>query len=334
MGMSASQARFLGLTARKSNVEYQGQQVNQQRTSLANESSGLFNQMLALQVPTPPSATDFYSMAYTFAGNAANEEFRILNWTTGTNPAEGSYNIDVKKTIIDGKTEKNLSLPIGTTFVPTQDDDGNRTYQLNIPDDDKGTINYILKKSDKDVAGRTNGDTGYVPSYSYTKNGYMYFISEEQINKVFETATELNGMQIATVIDDSVKESYYKSENTVINMTIENVTMKTDDSGRFTGMKFTDPDTGLNKEVELVIEEIHDDEGYDEAMQEYNFRKMMYDRTIQDINTRTEVIQQQDKSLELNLKQLDTEQEAIQTEIDSVKKVIEKNVQDTFKTFA
>ena len=27
MGMAASQARFLGLTARKSNTEYQGQQV-------------------------------------------------------------------------------------------------------------------------------------------------------------------------------------------------------------------------------------------------------------------------------------------------------------------
>lgn len=36
MGMSASQARFLGLTARKTNVEYEGQQVNQQRTTLSN----------------------------------------------------------------------------------------------------------------------------------------------------------------------------------------------------------------------------------------------------------------------------------------------------------
>ena len=32
MGMAASQARFLSLTARKTNVEYEGQQINQQRT--------------------------------------------------------------------------------------------------------------------------------------------------------------------------------------------------------------------------------------------------------------------------------------------------------------
>ena len=52
MGMAASQARYLGLTARKTNVEYEGQQVNQQRTALANESAGLFRRLLALDVPT------------------------------------------------------------------------------------------------------------------------------------------------------------------------------------------------------------------------------------------------------------------------------------------
>ena len=66
MGMAASQARFLGLTARKSNTEYEGQQVNQQRTALANQSAGLFNQMLALEVPTPPSATNYYNLRYTY----------------------------------------------------------------------------------------------------------------------------------------------------------------------------------------------------------------------------------------------------------------------------
>ena len=65
MGMAASQARFLGLTARKSNVEYQGQQINQQRTALATESSNLFHQMMSLNVPTPPVTTDFYKTTYT-----------------------------------------------------------------------------------------------------------------------------------------------------------------------------------------------------------------------------------------------------------------------------
>ena len=55
MGMAASQARYLGLSARKTNIEFEGQQVNQQRTALANESAGLFRRMLSLDVPTAPS---------------------------------------------------------------------------------------------------------------------------------------------------------------------------------------------------------------------------------------------------------------------------------------
>lgn len=55
MGMAASQLRFLALTARKTNCEFEGQQVNQQRTSLANRSAGSFNQLVKLTPPTPPS---------------------------------------------------------------------------------------------------------------------------------------------------------------------------------------------------------------------------------------------------------------------------------------
>ena len=66
MGLAASQARFLGLTARKSNVEYEGQQVNQQRTALANESASLYSQLTNLQVPTPPDVTQYYRTEYSF----------------------------------------------------------------------------------------------------------------------------------------------------------------------------------------------------------------------------------------------------------------------------
>lgn len=47
----------------------------------------------------------------------------------------------------------------------------------------------------------------------------------------------------------------------------------------------------------------------------------------------SQIIQQQDKDLELRLKQLDTEENAISTEMEAVKKVISKNVESTFKTF-
>ena len=173
MGMSASQARFLGLTARKSNVEFQGQQVNQQRTSLANESAGLFNQMLALQVPTPPSATDFYSMAYTFPGEAANEECRILTWGTSSNPSMGAYDVEIKKTINDVGV-KTPQMAVGTTISKADDGAGNTVYTMQIPDGNGNMINYTLEKAEKDVNGLKAQDNNesYLPSYSYQKGDH------------------------------------------------------------------------------------------------------------------------------------------------------------------
>jgi DNA repair ATPase RecN len=43
MGMAASQARFLLLTSRKSDLEFTGQQINQSRMQLANITNELFN---------------------------------------------------------------------------------------------------------------------------------------------------------------------------------------------------------------------------------------------------------------------------------------------------
>jgi len=43
MGLAASQARFLTLTARKSDLELTGQQINQSRLTLANVANDLFN---------------------------------------------------------------------------------------------------------------------------------------------------------------------------------------------------------------------------------------------------------------------------------------------------
>ena len=85
MGMAASQARFLGLTARKTNVEYEGQQVNQQRTTLANQSANYYNQLLGMTVPTPPSTSDYTKTVYTFEdGNLSNSITSLIAKSNGT----------------------------------------------------------------------------------------------------------------------------------------------------------------------------------------------------------------------------------------------------------
>ena len=82
MGMAASQARYLGLTARKTNVEYEGQQVNQARTALANQSANLFNQLLTLEVPTAPSTADFTTVQYAYQDGAYEEAISSMSQLT------------------------------------------------------------------------------------------------------------------------------------------------------------------------------------------------------------------------------------------------------------
>jgi hypothetical protein len=95
MGMAASQSRFLSLTARKSNTEYQGQQVNQQRSVLANESAGLYNKMMGLNVPTPPSANNFYTSTYAFSnGEETCYLTNIKKSTSDTN--QGGYTVGIR----------------------------------------------------------------------------------------------------------------------------------------------------------------------------------------------------------------------------------------------
>ena len=49
--------------------------------------------------------------------------------------------------------------------------------------------------------------------------------------------------------------------------------------------------------------------------------------------TKSAKVQAQDRQLELELKQIDTQHQAVQTEVDSVGKVIQKNIEKSFKIF-
>lgn len=85
MGMAASQARFLGLTARKTNVEYEGQQINQQRTTLSNQSAAYYNDLLTMTVPTVPSAVDYTTTVYSFSdGSIANQLTSMIARSDGS----------------------------------------------------------------------------------------------------------------------------------------------------------------------------------------------------------------------------------------------------------
>ena len=83
----------------------------------------------------------------------------------------------------------------------------------------------------------------------------------------------------------------------------------------------------------MNVETVNDDAAYEDAMNKYYYEQEVYDKNITDINAKTEIIQAQDRTLELRLEQLNTEQSALQNEMEAVKKVVDKHVESGFKTF-
>lgn len=286
MGLAASQARFLGLTARKSNTEYEGQQVNQQRTALANESASLYSQLTNLTVPTPPDIINFYNTEYTF--------------TTG------------------GKTYTMTSLPIRG--------DNGYTVALSHSEELQG---YTTVSGDGlDISG---ADTTTLASLSVLAKHIENERQEGESSLSSDTAVKVFTQNSNTYYNIGDKFYQYTPQTQNITSTYTGVELTYNESGDFDSIKIPEL-TGENA-ISVSTNQVADDSAYDLAMNAYNKEYSEYEKTMAQINAKTEVLQQQDKTLELRLNQLDTEQNAISTEMDAVQKVIEKNVETTFKTF-
>ncbi len=541
MGMAASQARYLGLTARKTNCEWEGQQINQARTALANQSANLFNQMLALSVPDCPDKTDFTTLQYSYSDG--NNESVIDNWRQLSDSTKdynyvvdhwyyadiytGSKKLmsDPQVTIKNDSTQQLYNTTAGSVvFNPdgksytfsTTDEDGepielvyddltnykfdpelqnaildlaaqgyiqtnefgevdtatlnslrgyhdgtswhfatvedlenasnkevgleNGTWTLNngyvdlsgfdlttpqgLDNDQALAIGKILNDAgatgfdhedatevrnwlDTAAAGlgdktsgyyRINGTTledatmaqvyttpgindmttTFSPTYvGNAKLTELHALSQQdeaalaQIIKDCPDSSiakyitlnpdgsieyagtgiysfEWNGVQKFTTYDDLVdsmqtplfdekpidaqqKLATYEAAyiETEVKET-DKALIETDGDGRFKTIKFEDDSITYT----LNCEQVADEDAYNDAMNSYYHDVAEYEKKIADINAQTEIIQQQDRTLELRLKQLDTEQNALQTEMEAVKKVISKNVEMTFKTFS
>lgn len=523
MGMAASQARYLALVARKSNCEYEGQQINQARTVLSNQSANLFNQMLGLEVPVPPSTSDYTKTQYSYkdgtttstisdwqqlssadpdynyvvthyyetdkytgsqkklsdpqvqfssggtgSGTAVKEaldkmtqtyeayttaknnrvnkekeaatlsEYSNRNRYTGINydnydSTANSYSIrnndmpsgeyhtfvgyeqlsdsdktlvlaGIKRLIGEGALSKDADNPDmsnvyfnsangdiafksdldqlyggsagGTsTTLPVYNltDIGNiassyddqidelrliednalaeynaaeeaynalkrPTYVGNceltplagLTADQEAEINQIIadmkeEKIDDSISKCFNANGEYTGGiYSFKLNGVTYYTTYSDLETAYNSGTGNNN------IDGQTKLPYYNASyiSTKVEKT-EKALLETDGNGRFTSVRFEDDSVTYT----LSMETVTDDAAYQDAMNQYYYDNAVYDKTVQDINAKTSLIQQEDQQLELRLKQLDTEQNALSTEIDAVKKVVDDNVESSFKTF-
>lgn len=347
MGMAASQARFLGLTARKTNTEYEGQQVNQQRTTLSNQSANYYNQLLGMTVPTPPSVQDFTKTVYTFSDGALDNTINSL-----IAQADGTYLVSYTRKW----TDDYAAVSSGSSIVTRSGNAGAYSYQVgSVPlrklgempaDYENDSYFKTLKtqeqrdaaiKEEEEYLAKLNkqyGDKDWMVRYAQnTTTGAWqpYFYQREDLEnkntKYSETGSSLSFIPCYTI-------GSAKRTEEVKNITAR---LEQDSTGRFINITLYELDDDGNPTnpvtYSLNTNSSTDQSAFDDAMNQYEYDKNKYDNSIQEINSKIEIIQSQDKSLELRLKQLDTEQKAIQTEMDAVQKVIEKNTESTFKTF-
>ena len=507
MGMAASQARYLALTARKTNTEWEGQQINQARTALANQSANLFNRMLNMEVPNPPKETDYTEIQYSYSdgdNNSVIEKWeQIGNRSNDYNYVVQHYYMadiftGIKRQLADpqvqtGDVLKKLQYDPSTTTVEKDGSGIKVTYKVNnlpydqiydkkitqadIDSDEKlksavtsfekaigfakadgtlntdavygyqdadGTWHFFVANEFNKVDESTAEDAlkealkayeishGIIDEYSETSYDGVYYYQDSEgkyhftidkentkssfikpyddidystvngpsfvgnsklteldklivdkdrgIDQVSDLAQilrdcptdpinqyvrfddegnliyegkgvytfELNGKSYYTTeadlqnslhspstaansIDTQANLNYYNAS--YISKKIESTNkalLETDGKGRFTSVKFDNDSLTYS----LNVEEVTNDAAYQDAMNAYLHKKAKYEKEIADINAKTSIIQKEDRTLELRLKQLDTEQNALATEMDAVKKVIKDNIEKTFKTFS
>ncbi len=434
MGMAASQARYLALTARKTNTEWEGQQINQARTALANQSANLFNQLLALEVPNAPKTTDYTELQYSYTdgenesvldswqqlssadpnynyivnsyyyanvytgsrkllenpqvqtkGEVTINDFKDQNPQVTYNANDNTYTITtadgnsqtysaiknvesdlkLKNALTDFETAKDMAKADGvlttdgvygyqdangtwhffleneieepkdysTVYVPSYVGNSKLTQLNELTADQAAELAQVLKdcpdSSMKDYLSFDNdGNLVYNGEgiYSFDMQGKTYFTTEQDLYNSMQTQYNYD-----KPIDVQEKLAYYNASylKTRIEQT-NHALLEIDGNGRFTSVKFDNNSVVYDLNVETVTDEA----AYKDAMNEYVYKKEQYEKTIADINAKTSIIQQEDRTLELRLKQLDTEQNALATEMDAVKKVIKDNVEKTFKTFS
>ena len=239
MGLAASQARYLDLTARKSNVEFQGQMVNQQRTELANESAGIFQEMLTIDPPTAPTQAEYTDTAYTFSGSTSSSDnlYKLYQWDkidgntySGNN---GVYSVKIEYNDGTGTTKNpSYSYVTGTAELTFDDPDSPNmvtaiqmqtfTSATSTAQDDIGTGVHAASTS-----SRTDTDKyeAAMNKYEYDKAQYNKKISELQARtqeiQVQDRTLELQLRQLDT--EQEALQTELESVKKVIESSIDQI---------------------------------------------------------------------------------------------------------------
>ena len=299
MGLAASQGRYLCLTARNSDLVYEGQQISQQRLALTNETQEVadrYNEAMNNKI----------MQANTADGVTQQLTYDIL---TSQNPYSG---LGMRLVDVNG----NVVIPgeyIEVTSKETQEStDGEEALSNRYNSSKKYTSkDDFITKYFSDVTGDALTDL-HSKSLLELCNYYNEQNPNSELNVVYKdkSNSELVGEGEHVVKDANCMDPLYLQEMLSTGQWLIQQANPNEESG---WDDITWQGSTLISEVYYTADDAAAEAEYEAAMTK---------------------IQKQDKLLELRLEQVQTQQSSVEKEMESVKQIIDKNIEDSFKTFA
>lgn len=279
MGLSASQARMLQLTSRRSDIEYQMQQIASARLALSG-------QMEEISKTYTKAMNDRIIYTQDVVGNTVTKEklthlgllqrgYQVYS-TVGNDIIRPQFDVNLSDLNSDGKFNLSES---GTASLTIKDG----KYYVNDKDGNEIQVSFGLKDGESE--------------------GY----DENNVLKLRSDRFQSNGLLSAEDLDAGLRDGRYQIIVPTGSSSVSNINV---DGKNYTNI--------LWSSAAFLSDELNT-ENDPAAQAEYD--------------SSTAEAQSKDKQLELKLKNLENEHKAVETEMEGVKKVIEKNIEGTFKTF-
>ncbi|MBQ8848218.1 MAG: hypothetical protein IJ003_04670 [Candidatus Gastranaerophilales bacterium] len=289
MGLSASQARFLQLTARRSNLEYQAQQINFERLQLASKLEDASNEY--------QDAISNRTMVFSFNSGDGIQKVDITynNYKNYMNQQlEGLSTTQSKYYLVSSTGQK---------IIVSSEEERDQMIKESIKQQD------IISEDDikaKQAAGEDVSAYSMFIGTNEDGKEYTYYAKPVFTEKDFKIVENLDDTDF---FQNAIKNgTFYFAKHEL---------SEDSETGAYTNRFITQGWDVLGGGA--ILEEY---DKTDDAEAEAKFQR---------IEARLQKI---DKTLELELDQIESERSAIQTEIESVSKVIDDNIESSFKTFS
>lgn len=299
MGLSANQARFLELTARRGDIEFEAQKINYELlrlTEIGSQASKKYQEAMnnrkLMFSYNNGQGLESVEVSYSNYKNYMNQQLE------GLVTSQDKYYLvssSGNKLIVSSEEERDEMIERNKTRIPLDDiNNAKNKYNEAVSQGTEGDLDqYTLSLAQIDL-------TSFQREIETDENGNQveYYVTKEFKESDFIIVEDLDD---ADTFQNAIREGIYYFAKYVENETTNEMEFKIQDWSTLGGGAISDElDTSDDAAAQAEFEATQD--------------------KIQRIN----------KRLDLRLDQLDAEREAIQNELESLEKVIDDNIESSY----